>query len=55
MVKLTREEVGWVHEMVLAVWMGMVEDPRKEEVAAQRRESLRERTELRGGIAPVGN
>jgi len=26
-VKLTREEVGWVHEMLVSVWFGMVEEP----------------------------
>ena len=27
MVKLTREELGWVHEMLVSVWVGMVADP----------------------------
>ena len=29
MVKLTREEVTWVHDMLVSVWVGMVEDPRQ--------------------------
>jgi hypothetical protein len=29
MVKLTREEVTWVHDMLISVWVGMVEDPRQ--------------------------
>ena len=29
MVKLTREEVNWIHDMLISVWIGMVEDPRK--------------------------
>lgn len=27
MVKLNREEVAWVHEMLVGVWVGMVADP----------------------------
>jgi hypothetical protein len=27
MVKLTRDEVNWVHEMLVSVWFGMVGDP----------------------------
>jgi hypothetical protein len=27
MVKLGREEVGWVHDMLVSVWVGMVVDP----------------------------
>jgi len=27
MVKLTREEVNWVHDMLVSVWIGMVGDP----------------------------
>jgi hypothetical protein len=26
-VKLTREEVSWIHDMLVNVWMGMVADP----------------------------
>ena len=28
MVKLTREEVSWVHDMLVSVWIGMTEDPK---------------------------
>ena len=28
MVKLGREEVGWVHDMLVSVWIGLVVDPR---------------------------
>ena len=27
MVKLTREEVNWLHDMLIGVWVGMVADP----------------------------
>jgi hypothetical protein len=27
MVRLGREEVGWVHDMLISVWIGLVDDP----------------------------
>lgn len=29
-VKLTREEMQWVHDMVVAIWVGMAEEPKRE-------------------------
>ena len=33
-VKLTMEEVGWIHGMLMSVWLGMVEEPRKDSLTS---------------------